>query len=112
VLSTNRGRVYSLDCAAERNTEQHVASLSRTRLSSFCVFCFRYSYSFFELLTATESLILGFLDIFRVRGLVLGDKVLARIPGQPACELGNFLPQTVDRLLIHVCLGDKLRQRD
>lgn len=63
----------------------------------------------------TRVLLLGatsLLDVFRVGGLVLADEVLEAVLGEPAAELEQLLAQTVDGLLVHVCLGDELRHGD
>lgn len=49
-------------------------------------------------------------DVFLGRCLVLVDEVLGRILTEPSGHLGELFPQTVDRLLIHVGLGEELRQ--
>ena len=52
----------------------------------------------------------GLLNIILARGLVLGDEVLRGIPGDEVGEFRQFLPEAVDRLLVHVGLGNELRQ--
>lgn len=42
--------------------------------------------------------------------LVLAGKVLDAVSGEPAYELEKLFAETVDGLLVHVCLRDELRQ--
>jgi hypothetical protein len=60
----------------------------------------------------TQPSELGLLDILLRRGLVLRDKVLGRVPGEPGGELYEFLAQAGDGLVVHVCLGDELLEGD
>ena len=51
-------------------------------------------------------------DIVLTRGLVLANEVSGCIPRNPVCDLGELLPKTIDRLLIHVGLCNELWKRD
>lgn len=52
------------------------------------------------------------IDVGLARVLVLRDEELLRGSSQEGNELRNFLAETVDRLLVHVGLGNQLRKRD
>lgn len=54
----------------------------------------------------------GIINVLLGRRLVLVDKVLFRVTPQPNSKLANLLAQPRHRLLVHVCLGQQLRQRD
>ena len=61
---------------------------------------------------APSRSVLSFLNVLGVWSLVLRNEVVVDVAGQPDGELGHLLAQAVDRLLVHVCLSDELRQRD
>jgi hypothetical protein len=50
--------------------------------------------------------------IVLTRGLVLANEVSGCIPRNPVCDLGELLPKTIDRLLIHVGLCNELWEGD
>jgi hypothetical protein len=55
---------------------------------------------------------LRLLNVFCAGSLVLADKIVESISSEPVGQLGEFLTKTIDRLVIHVGLGNQLRKRD
>ena len=52
------------------------------------------------------------LNIILTWGFVFGTEILAGVPDQVVGDLREFLAETVDRLQVHVGLGDQLGKRD
>ena len=63
--------------------------------------------------TQTHSLdTTGFLNILLTWSLVFGIEISRGVPNQEVGDLRKFLFEALDRLHIHVGLGDQLRERD
>lgn len=56
------------------------------------------------------ALVLSLLGVLSIWALVLVDEISTSVSLQPLTELAELLTQTVDGLLVHVGLGDELRQ--
>lgn len=70
-------------------------------------FCRRAMFSWHRFSNRSIVLVLGLLGILGIRALVLADKVGAGILLKPDTKLAELLTQAVDRLLIHVGLGNE-----
>ena len=62
--------------------------------------------------TGKPLLVLRLLNIVVGGRLIFRDEVVSSMAGQPARELGQFFAQSIDRLLVHVCLGNELGEGD
>jgi hypothetical protein len=59
-----------------------------------------------------QSLSTSILNILHTGLLILGTEVLGAVPCQPCAEFADFFPETLDRLGIHVCLGNQFGHVD
>ena len=49
------------------------------------------------------------LNVLLRRGLVISEEVRIDVAAEPVGQLDDFLAETLDGLVIHVCLGDQAR---